>query len=201
MGKPKKSSTPKQKRKYTRKAAKVKDIDKEAGKIIDYGSDTPKIIELATNTIKTGKETFSKLAEATKIAANPPMMNPALERLRAFMEAWKAGDWKAMTDCCQLTWLETGHPCCTPEGWLEIQYGMMNIKSYKIDPEPEKVREWEYMLAFNVKADIENRHGLKAGIKINIVFETIPQEPEKDMSAEHGEWGVNPISALNITWS
>jgi len=131
----------------------------------------------------------------------PVTQHPALQRLTSFLEAWKAQDWEAMSNCCQLTWLEIGHPCCTAEGWLETNYGMMNLRSFDIDPEPEKVREWEYMLAFNVKADIENIKGLKAAMKINVVFENIPQEPEKDMSSETGEWGANPISSLNIQWS
>ena len=193
MGKPRK--TPKKKRKYTRKTNVAPQNDEQLRKSLKTASEG-----------KTESGVPNIIIPVADNPTTPAVIEPdntpltALDRLTAFLEAWKVSDWKAMSDCCQLTWLETGHPACTAEGWLEIVFGHKILKSYKILPEPEEVRDWGYMLAFDVKAKIVNNANLKAQMKINVVFESVPQEPEKDMDSKTGEWGVNPISAMNIQW-
>ena len=124
----------------------------------------------------------------------------AHECLTAFLRAWKEQNWKVMSDCCQLTWLESGHVACTPDGWLQMYFGFKNLKSYKIMPDPEKARDWNYMLAFIVEADIAEGPFGKATMKINVVFESKAYNPV-DPGDTYGQWGVNPISAIAITWS
>lgn len=134
---------------------------------------------------KIPKRKYTRKAKPTTPAIIEIADVTPINQLTQFLEAWKAQDWTVMSDCCQLSWFETVYSAYTREGWLEMTFGHMKLKAYKIMPNHEKTK---YMLTFDVKTEIINHEDLQSSIKINVVYEA-------DI------WGVNPISAMQIQWS
>ncbi len=116
-------------------------------------------------------------------------------KLIEFLEAWKSQDHERMAKHCNKSWLLDAHSNFTAEGWIYGHFGYLSLEKYSIG---EPVRIGECMLQFPVKAVIKSGAVEPASclMNINVLCELAPYKPDLK-----GEWGVNPVSATQISWN
>jgi len=111
--------------------------------------------------------------------------------LEAFLEAWLAKDYEAMTKRCNITWVIDGWSFfATATDFIKASFMHLELKEYKIG---HIERIGEAMMAYPVEVRINTR---KATFKANVLCEIAPYSPD----VLNGTWGVNPVSVTQIKW-
>lgn len=105
------------------------------------------------------------------------------EILNTFMQAWIVEDYEKMFEHCQKTWKE-GRKAED----LQILFSFLRLKDCRII---STTTTTSVARKFTTELTFDNGDKVVSGI--NVICETAPYK-----TATFGEWGVNPVSVMNV---
>lgn len=109
--------------------------------------------------------------------------------LHAWLESWKARDWKRMLSHCQLGWKAMASHDTT---WLEGMLGRGRLVWWEIVE--TKLNSSQVFAIVTVRVRIGS--DLETSTEEAVIRPTVIRESAAGKARADGHWGVNPISAL-----